>query len=45
MPFLMQLDLDLPTQEGGEWLCGSGGIDYGFWCDRCKFSAFHWQCT
>jgi hypothetical protein len=45
MTFLMQLDSDLPTEDGGEWLWGSGGIGYGFWCDRCKVSAFHWQCT
>jgi hypothetical protein len=45
MSFLMQLDSDLPTEDGGEWLWGSGGIGYGFWCDRCKVSAFLWQCT
>jgi len=45
MQFLLQLDSDLPTMDGGEWLWGSGGIGYGFWCDDCKVSAFHWQCT
>ena len=45
MPYLMQLDSELPTVDGGEWLWGSGGIGYGFWCDRCKVSGFFWQCT
>lgn len=45
MGFLLQLDSDLPTADGEEWLWGSGGIGYGFWCDRCKVSGFHWQCT
>lgn len=45
MKFLMQLDSDLPTEDGGEWLWGSGGIGYGFWCDNCKVSGFLWQCT
>jgi hypothetical protein len=45
MPYLMQLDSDLPTADGHEWLWGSGGICYGFWCDDCKLSGFLWQCT
>ncbi len=45
MRFLMQLDSDLPAEDGGEWAWGTGGIGYGFWCDRCKVSAFLWQCT
>lgn len=45
MMFLMQLDSDLPTADGEEWLWGSGGIGYGFWCDGCKVSSFLWQCT
>lgn len=45
MQFLLQLDSNLPTAEGEEWLWGSGGICYGFWCDQCAISAFNWQCT
>ncbi len=45
MPYLMQLDSDLPMDEKREWLWGSGGIAYGFWCDQCKVSGFCWQCT
>jgi hypothetical protein len=45
MPFLFQLDSDLTAAEGGEWLWGSGGIVYGFWCDDCKVSGVLWQCT
>ncbi|MDZ4778794.1 MAG: hypothetical protein SGJ19_00910 [Planctomycetia bacterium] len=45
MGFLMQLDSLLPTAEGGELLWGSGGIAYVFWCDSCKVSGLHWQCT
>lgn len=45
MPYLMQLDSDLPMNEEREWLWGSGGIGYGFWCDQCKVSGFFWQCT
>lgn len=45
MSFIMQLDSDLPTHDGGEWLWGSGGIAYFFWCDDCAISASLWQCT
>lgn len=45
MPYFMQLDSDLPMDEEREWLWGSGGIGYGFWCDQCKVSGFFWQCT
>ncbi len=45
MSYLFQLDSDLPSADGGEWLWGSGGIAYGFWCDDCKISGFLWQCT
>jgi hypothetical protein len=45
MPFLAQLDSDLPTSDGHEWLWGSGGICYVFWCSSCRASAQLWQCT
>jgi hypothetical protein len=45
MQFLIQLDSGLPTADGGEWLWGSGGIVYIFWCDACRVSGLHWQCT
>jgi hypothetical protein len=46
MAFLMQLDSNLPTADDGrEWLWGSGGMGYGFWCDRCLVSGWFWQCT
>lgn len=45
MRFLAQFDSDLPTEDQGEWLWGSGGICYGFWCESCRVSGFLWQCT
>lgn len=45
MTFLMQLDSELPTQEGGELLFGSGGICYIFWCNQSKVSGYVTQCT
>jgi hypothetical protein len=45
MRFLMQLDSNLRTSTGGEWLWGSGGLCYINWCDGCKVSGFLWQCT
>jgi len=45
MSYLMQLDSNLPMDEEREWLWGSGGIGYCFWCDQCKVSGFFWQCT
>ncbi len=47
MAFLMQLDSHLPLAEENdrEWLWGSGGVGYGFWCDSCRVSGWKWQCT
>jgi len=45
MQFLLQLDSELPMMDSKEWLWGSGGICYCFWCDNCKVSGFLWQCT
>lgn len=45
MPFVAQLDSEIPTADGGEWLWGSGGICYLFWCDQCSISGNFWQCT
>lgn len=45
MTFLAQMDSDMPTTDGGEWLWGSGGICYIFWCKRCRVSSQIWQCT
>ena len=45
MTALLQLDSDLPTADGGEWLWGSGGIGYVSWCDDCAISGAQWQCT
>jgi hypothetical protein len=45
MPFLAQLDSYLHADEGGEWMWGSGGIGYFFWCDPCRVSCVLWQCT
>ncbi len=45
MPFCAQLDSELPTAGGEEWLWGSGGICYMFWCDPCSVSANLYQCT
>lgn len=45
MDFAMQLDSGLPQEEGGEWLWGSGGCNYTFWCKDCRVSGQLWQCT
>ncbi len=47
MIFFMQLDSNLPTFAGAEreWLWGSGGLGYMFWCDGCEKSCWLWQCT
>ncbi len=45
MDFAMQLDSDLPQQDGGEWMWGSGGCNYTFWCAHCRVSGQLWQCT
>jgi hypothetical protein len=45
MAFLLQLDSGLHAGEPGEWLWGSGGIGYFFWCDPCRVSGALWQCT
>lgn len=39
MPCIAQLDSDLPDAAGHDWLWGSGGIGYMFWCDACRISA------
>jgi hypothetical protein len=45
MSFVWQLDSDIRTEAGDEWLWGSGGLCYCFWCGPCRVSAFLWQCT
>lgn len=45
MHFLLQLDSELPTDDGGEWLWGSGGVGYVFRCSACRVTAYRWQCT
>lgn len=45
MRHLLQLDSELPTSDGRQWLWGSGGCCYVEWCDTCKVSGFQWQCT
>ncbi|CAB3768580.1 hypothetical protein GQ57_03815 [Burkholderia sp. MSh2] len=45
MRFVMQIDSNLPQVDGGEWLWGSGGANYTFWCAPCRTSAHLWQCT
>lgn len=44
MRFLLQLD-SFDLASGPEWLWGSGGVLYTFWCDGCAVSATLWQCT
>lgn len=44
MKLLLQLDT-LPLESGEEFLWGSGGLGYAFWCDKCRVSAFLYQCT
>ena len=45
MPFILQLDSGLPDVEGNEWLWGSDGMAYVFFCVECAVSAVMWQCT
>ena len=45
MTYLMEFDSFIPTSEGGEFLWGSGGAGYFYWCDACKISGAIWQCT
>jgi hypothetical protein len=45
MRFLLQLDSDFPNINNEEWLWGSGGILYAFWCNSCRISGLLWQCT
>lgn len=45
MRFLLQLDSNFQMAEGGEWMWGSGGMAYIFWCDACHISGLLWQCT
>lgn len=45
MAFVMQLDSGLPQADDGEWLWGSGGCNYTFWCADCRVSGQRWQCT
>jgi len=43
--FLMQLNSDLRDGNGHQFLWGTGGIGYVFWCDQCRVSSFLLQCT
>lgn len=45
MSFAFQLDSDLPQDDGNEWMWGSGGCNYSFWCAHCRVSGHFWQCT
>ncbi|QOY88771.1 DUF1963 domain-containing protein [Paludibaculum fermentans] len=45
MIHLLQLDSDLPMENGSEWWWGSGGCGYVSWCDQCKISAVQCQFT
>jgi hypothetical protein len=45
MGSLLQLDSELTTESGGDWLWGSGGIGYVAWCDGCAISGVTFQCT
>jgi hypothetical protein len=45
MQFLLQLDSEIPTADGQEWLWGSGGICYSFQCSPCRVTTHLWQCT
>ncbi|HCM76310.1 MAG TPA: hypothetical protein DIS90_08000 [Cytophagales bacterium] len=45
MMFCAQLDSNLLLENDQEWLWGSGGICYIFWCASCDVSGVFWQCT
>lgn len=45
MKFCAQFDSELLMEDGEEWLWGSGGICYTFFCVNCEISGMLWQCT
>jgi len=45
MHFCAQFDSGLLLENGEEFLWGSGGICYAFWCYGCSISGLFWQCT
>ncbi|WP_254513961.1 hypothetical protein [Anatilimnocola floriformis] len=45
MSFLLQLNSELTTTNRREFMWGSGGLGYVFWCDACRVSGLLWQCT
>jgi len=45
MNFLAQFDSELLLENNEEFLWGSGGICYAFWCYECNISGLFWQCT
>jgi len=44
MMFVMQLD-SLDIDKKIDWMWGSGGILYVYWCASCLISGTLWQCT
>ncbi|MEW6279469.1 MAG: hypothetical protein AB1758_12640 [Candidatus Eremiobacterota bacterium] len=44
MPFLLQLDSDLPLEDGETLMFGDSGMLYGFFCTPCRISCFFYQC-
>lgn len=45
MPYVMQMDSYIPQEDGEEFLWGSGGMGYLYWCDHCRVSCICWSCT
>ncbi len=45
MCFLLSIDSWLPNASGEAWYWGDAGTAYIHWCDDCRISAFHWQCS
>ncbi|MEM6271259.1 MAG: hypothetical protein AAF998_17610 [Bacteroidota bacterium] len=43
MNFLLQLDSNLPREDGQSQEWGQGGMAYVYWCDQCKISAINYS--
>lgn len=45
MPMIIQLNSDIPLEDGSQYSWGSGGVAHIYWCDKCRVSAINWECT
>jgi|GEM_PF-3977955 len=45
MQVVVQMDSDIPQEDGNEFYWGSGGIAHLYWCDHCRVSCICWSCS